>query len=167
MYLRLRHATLGSVTLRPTPRAAPRREGRVNIHRPRLQMLRFRAETAKALTTVFAGFAFTTTSFPNIILFPALVAGFTFVLILHNPGRVKIPVDFTSPAPISASVPITFPHTDFLRSICVASASASAPLLIAAPEAFIALIAFIAFMGAMLASQTLEKGSARGAPKQC
>merc|ERR1719506_1844399 len=117
MYLRLRRATLGSFTLRSTPRAAPRRAGRVKLHRPRLQMLRFRAATAKAFTTVFAGFAFTTTSFPNIILFPALVAGFTLVLILHNPGRVKMPVDFTSPAPISASDPITFPHTDFLRSI--------------------------------------------------
>merc|ERR1740123_1275673 len=56
-----------------------------------------------------AGFAFTTTSFPNIIFFPALVAGFTLVLILHSPGRVKMPVDFTSPAPISARFPSTFP----------------------------------------------------------
>merc|ERR1719158_966730 len=96
---------------------SPRRASRLNIHEATLQMLRFRAATAKALTTVLAGLAFTTTSFPNIIFFPALVAGFTLVLIRQSPGRVKMPVDFTSPAPISARLPMTFPHTDFLRSI--------------------------------------------------
>ena len=49
------------------------------------QMLRVRAATAKALTSIFAGFVFTTTSFTNIICFAALVAGFSRVLIRHSP----------------------------------------------------------------------------------
>merc|ERR1711874_152916 len=93
---------------------SPTGAGRLNTQWPTPQMLRFKAATAKALTTVFAGFAFTTTSFPNIILFPALVAGFTRVLILHSPGRVKMPAFFTSLAPISARLPMSFPQTDFL-----------------------------------------------------
>merc|ERR1719192_2453130 len=71
-----------------------------------------------ALTTVLAGFAFTTVSLPNIILLVALVAGFLRVLILARPGMVKTP--------------------DFFTSALVASESARAPLVMAfAAAAFI------------------------------
>merc|ERR1719206_1226356 len=47
------------------------------------------AAVGNALTTVLAGFALTTTSWPNIILLAAFVAGFLLVLILAKPGMVK------------------------------------------------------------------------------
>merc|ERR1719240_2626321 len=77
------------------------------------QMLAFNAATGNALTIFLAGFAFTTTTFPNTSLFPALVAGFMRVLILTSPGSVKTPVLFASLVPISASVAKTLPATDF------------------------------------------------------
>merc|ERR1712107_435074 len=48
------------------------------------------AAVQNAFTTVFAGFAFTTTVFPNISLLPAL-AGFRRVLIMQRPGMTKLP----------------------------------------------------------------------------
>merc|ERR1719150_1833730 len=60
------------------------------------QMDFFSAAVQNAFTTVFAGFAFTTTVFPNISLLPALVAGFTRVLIMQSPGMVNLPALFTS-----------------------------------------------------------------------
>ena len=65
------------------------------------QMLAFNAATGNALTTVLAGFAFTSVSLPNMILLVALVAGFLRVLILARPGMVNTPVFFASAAPIS------------------------------------------------------------------
>merc|ERR1719436_1443256 len=108
----------------------------------RVQMLRFRAATANAFTTVFAGFAFTMTVLPNISRDPALVAGFTLVLILQRPGMVNTPLLFTSLAAISARQLMAFVHCDLLSSHCAASASASPPFVIDAP-----LLAFIAFIG--------------------
>merc|ERR1712129_691539 len=64
-------------------------------------MLAFNAATGNALTTVLAGFAFTSVSLPKMILLVALVAGFLRVLILARPGMVNTPVFFASAAPIS------------------------------------------------------------------
>merc|ERR1711865_779055 len=63
-----------------------------------------RAATGYAFTTVFAGFAFTFVSRPNIMRTPALVAGFTRVLIRHRPGMVKMPFFFTSLEAISTKL---------------------------------------------------------------
>merc|ERR1712173_296784 len=95
--------------------------------------LAFRAATAKALTTVFAGLALTMTVLPNISLLPALVAGFFLVLMRHRPGIVKMPVFFTSPVPISARLAMNLLATVFFSSSFVARASAMAPLDMAVP----------------------------------
>ena len=62
----------------------------------------FKAETRNAFTTFLAGFALTITTLPKTSLFPAFVAGFILVLILHTPGMGKIPVLLTSRMAISA-----------------------------------------------------------------
>merc|ERR1712141_481229 len=96
-------------------------------------MLFFKALTGKALTMVLAGFAFTICILPNISRFPALVAGFTRVLILQRPGMVKRPAFFTSAVATVARVLRIFAHCDFFTSVPVANASASAPLVIGLP----------------------------------
>merc|ERR1719446_945839 len=106
------------------------------------QMLFFRAAAGKAFTIFRAGFAFTITTLPKTSLLPAFVAGFTRVFNLHKPGREKMPVDPTSFVATSAKLSMTFEHTDFFSSHEVASASASAPLVIA----FVAVV----FMGAIV-----------------
>jgi len=63
------------------------------------QTAAFKAATANALTTVFAGFAFTICILPKISLLPALVAGFTRVLMRQRPGITKIPFFLTSAVP--------------------------------------------------------------------
>merc|ERR1719221_2095204 len=108
------------------------------------QMLALRAATGNALTTFFAGLAFTMVILPKISLLPALVAGFMRVLMRQRPGRVKMPAFLTSAVPISARVLMTLAATVFFSSHCVATASAIAPLVMALPPAF------IAFMGAMV-----------------
>merc|ERR1712217_233715 len=95
-----------------------------------IQMLALRAATGNALTTFFAGLAFTMVILPKISLLPALVAGFMRVLMRQRPGRVKMPVFFTSAVPISARLFITLAATDFFSSHCVARVSAMAPLVI-------------------------------------
>merc|ERR1719471_2328344 len=97
------------------------------------------AAVGNALTTVFAGFALTTTISPNIIFLPAFVAGFFFVLTLARPGMVNTPDFFTSAIPISANLSKSFVTTPFFSSAPVARLSARAPLLIAFAAAFIAL----------------------------
>merc|ERR1719445_1301044 len=89
------------------------------------------AAVGNALTTVLAGFALTTTSWPNIILLAAFVAGFLLVLILARPGMVKTPAFLTSAVPTSAKEPKSFVTTLFFSSQLVARASAMAPLVIA------------------------------------
>merc|ERR1712137_184194 len=109
------------------------------------------AAVQNAFTTVFAGFAFTTTVFPNISLLPALVAGFRRVLIMQRPGMVNLPALFTSLVATLAKVPKILPTSDFFRSCAVAMASARPPLVITALLDFMAFMAvFIAFMGAIL-----------------
>merc|ERR1711920_113817 len=102
------------------------------------------AATAKAFTMVLAGFALTITILPKISFFPALVAGFRRVLIMHRPGMVTFPVFFTSPVATLASVSRTLVTCDFFSSVPSARACAKAPLVNGLPP----FIAFIAFIGA-------------------
>merc|ERR1719411_286964 len=75
------------------------------------QIARLSAAAGNALTTVLAGFALTTTSWPNIIFFPAFVAGFCLVLILARTGMVNTPDFLTSVPPTSANLPKSFETT--------------------------------------------------------
>merc|ERR1719189_2447919 len=72
------------------------------------QMLFLSAATAKALTIFLAGFAFTTTTLPNISLLPAFVAGFVFSFSIVRPGTVNLPADLTSFVPTAARLASTF-----------------------------------------------------------
>merc|ERR1719402_85342 len=92
----------------------------------------FSAATANALTTVFAGLAFTIVSLPKISFFPALVAGFLRVLILQRPGKEKTLFFFNSAVAISARLARSFVTFFFLSSHPVARASAKALLPITA-----------------------------------
>merc|ERR1719188_1532639 len=131
------------------------KQARWTVHEPLVsypqqetQMLFFKAATQKALTTVLAGFAFTMVSFPKISLLPALVAGFTRVLIMTNPGMVNLPVFLTSLVATSAKLSSTLFTTAGFCSVAAASAAAMPLFDKAAPAlAFPAFIAFIA--GAM------------------
>mmetsp|Transcript_1516 Transcript_1516/g.927 ORF Transcript_1516/g.927 Transcript_1516/m.927 type:complete len:130 (-) Transcript_1516:33-422(-) len=88
------------------------------------------AATGNALTTVFAGFAFTTTSFPNITFLPAFVAGFFRVFTMQRPGSVNFPSPFNSCVAIPPREPMTLEHSLFFRPVSLASASARAPFVI-------------------------------------
>merc|ERR1712054_356679 len=105
------------------------------------------AATGKALTTVLAGFAFTFISWPKAILTPALVAGFTRVLILQRPGMVKMPVFLTFVVASVAKLSRRPAHTFVFISCCSARVLTRAPLVITLllPD----FMAFIVFMGAM------------------
>merc|ERR1719229_1867411 len=116
----------------------------------------FSAATGKAFTMVLAGFAFTITTLPKISLLPALVAGFTRVLIMHTPGIVHFPALFTSRVATLARLSRIFDTSDFFSSVASANSCARAPLL-SAVIAFMPL--FIAFIGAMAALTT--RGMAR------
>merc|ERR1712217_270109 len=94
------------------------RELRANL----FQMLFFKAATGYALTTVFAGFAFTICILPKISRFPALVAGFKRVLTMQTPGMVNLPLFFTSVAAIVAKVSSNLEPCDFFNSCFVANA---------------------------------------------
>merc|ERR1719166_627470 len=100
------------------------------------QMLFFNALTGKAFTIVLAGFAFTICILPKISRFPALVAGLRRVLIMQRPGTMNLPAFFTSDVAVVARVSRIFEHTDFLTSVPVASASQSAPFVMALVAAF-------------------------------
>eukprot|EP00973_Karenia_brevis_P013358 1814116-Karenia_brevis.AAC.1 len=62
------------------PAELPRQARLMNQFKLGIPLL-FKAATGNAFTTVFAGFALTTTSLPKNIFFPAFVAGFWRVLI--------------------------------------------------------------------------------------
>merc|ERR1719446_1337926 len=98
---------------------------------PMLQMLFFSAATAKAFTTVLAGFAFTTVNLPNIIFLPAFVAGFFLVLTMQTPGSVNLPDFFTSAVAIVAMLSRIFAQSDLFSPAPAASFSAKPPLVIA------------------------------------
>merc|ERR1719291_110429 len=87
------------------------------------QMLFFSAATAKALTTFLAGFAFTTTTLPNISLLPALVAGFVFNFNIARPGTVNLPVDLTSFVPTAARLASTFLQSAPFKPVAAAIAA--------------------------------------------
>merc|ERR1712138_143637 len=118
-------------------------------HYAAFQIWDFRAATGNAFTTVLAGLAFTLISWPKAILTPALVAGFKRVLILQRPGIVKMPVFFTSVVARVAKLSRSPEHTLVFISCCSARVLTRAPFVMALPLAF---MAFIAFMGAMVAS---------------
>merc|ERR1719263_872634 len=101
----------------------------------------FSADTGKAFTIVFAGFAFTLVSLPNIILTPAFVAGFVRVLMRQMPGMVKTPVFFTSLVAMATKLLITSEQALCFKPCSVAIAFIKAPFVIAF------LPAFIDFMG--------------------
>merc|ERR1711934_1116689 len=96
-----------------------------------LQICFFSAATGKAFTTVFAGFAFTLVSLPNIILTPAFVAGFVLVLMRQRPGTVKIPAFLTSVVAIVTKLLITSEQAFCFKLCSVASAFVKAPFVIA------------------------------------
>merc|ERR1712232_654114 len=121
-----------------------------------------RAATAKAFTTVVAGFAFTIITLPKTSLLPALVAGFTRVLIMQRPWMVNLPF-FTSLVATTAKLSSIFLATAGFTSVASASAAARPPFVMTAPAlAFIA--AFIAFIGAMA---TLEYRPSGGREQTC
>merc|ERR1711972_877360 len=96
------------------------------------QMAALSAAAGNAFTTVFAGLALTMHTLPNISLLPALVAGFTRVLILHRPAMLKAPFFLTSAVTASAR-PAMYSRTIFgFTSHLVATAAINAPLLMAA-----------------------------------
>merc|ERR1719174_3659512 len=112
-----------------------------------VQICFFRAATGKALTTVFAGCAFTFFSSPNIILTPAFVAGLTRVLMRQRPGMVKMPFFFTSAVAIATKLSSTSEQAFCFNSCSVAIAFVKAPFVIALlPEDFMEAARFIAFM---------------------
>merc|ERR1719499_2391273 len=144
---KLRHATF-STAAAPVPRDTYGQQAcsrvRLLSEELRFQMDFFSAAVQNAFTTVFAGFAFTTTVFPNISLLPALVAGFRRVLIMQIPGMVNLPALFTSLVATLARVSKILPTSDFFRSCAVAMASAR-PVLV-----MTGLLDFMAFIGAIL-----------------
>merc|ERR1719223_2071690 len=113
----------------------------------------FSALTGNALTTVFAGFAATVTSLPNISLLPAFVAGFFLVLIMTRPGITNLPTCFTCLPANSARASTILAQSDFFSSEAVARASAIPVFDRAVPAdlgfAFIAFMAVIDFIAVM------------------
>merc|ERR1719263_1094974 len=87
----------------------------------------FSAATAKALTTVLAGFALTLISLPKAKRLPALVAGLCLVLIMQTPGMVNLPF-LTSLLARSAKASKTFDTSDLFFSHASPKASAMALL---------------------------------------
>merc|ERR1719343_1552810 len=87
------------------------------------QTLFFSAATANALTTFLAGFAFTTTTLPNISRLPAFVAGFVFTFNIARPGTVNLPVDLTSFAATPARLASTFLQSAAFKPVAVAIAA--------------------------------------------
>merc|ERR1719487_2438906 len=120
------------------------------------QICALSAATGKAFTTVLAGLAFTFISWPKAILTPALVAGFTRVLILQSPGMVKMPVFLTSVVARVAKLSRRPAHTFVFISCCSASVLTRAPLVMTLLPDFMAFIAFMLFMGAMVAEKLGE-----------
>merc|ERR1719261_1183141 len=126
-------------------------------HRAASQICALSVATGKAFTTVLAGFAFTFISWPKAIRTPALVAGFTRVLILQRPGMVKMPAFFTSAVARVAKLEMSPDITFVFISCCSASVLTRAPFVMALPLAFIAFWVFIDFMGAMVCGTELGR----------
>merc|ERR1712165_525865 len=75
------------------------------------------------LTTFLAGFAFTTTTLPNISLLPAFVAGLVFSFNIARPGTVNLPVDLTSFVPTAARLASTFLQSPPFKPVAAAIAA--------------------------------------------
>merc|ERR1719498_1912396 len=123
----------------------------------------FNAATAKALTTVLAGFALTLISLPKATRFPALVAGLCLVLIMQTPGMVNLPFLISLLAK-SAKASKTFDTSDLFFSHASPKASAMAllgmdfTLFIAFfMPFFMAFIAFLAIWKFALGIWSFEK----------
>merc|ERR1719191_1654246 len=103
-------------------------------------------------TRVLAGFAFTNTSLPKAIRFPAFVAGFFFSLIMVIPGMANFPAAFSC-AGISAS---RAPKTAFTSFFLIPEADSIAPKIsafgIARPFAAL-LTRFMAFIAFTMATR--------------
>merc|ERR550514_1142111 len=96
---------------------------------PQNQNSSLRTLAGKALTTVLAGFAFTSTSLPNIIFFPAFVAGFFLVLIITRPGTTNLPFFLVSSVAMLAKVDRAVLATLFFTSQLSAIAATRAVLV--------------------------------------
>merc|ERR1719213_1319947 len=88
---------------------------------------------ANAFTTFFAGAAFTLISFPNAILVPAFLAGFSRSLIIVSPGIVILPDDFRASGTSSSRAPMTALHSFFATPDFDAKLSNTAVLVMVAP----------------------------------
>merc|ERR1711988_1032150 len=126
----------------PTPGAGFVPACQTSIRSHLLQMLFFNAETQNAFTIFLAGAAFTLISLPKATLVPAFLAGFILVLIMQRPGMVNLPAFFTSAVASAANSPSTFVHSDFLRPVLVAKASAMPVFDMDTALAFITFMAF-------------------------
>merc|ERR1719335_2058595 len=103
----------------------------------RTQICCLSAATAKAFTTVFAGFALTFVSLPNITLTHAFVAGLVLVLMRQTPGMVNTPDFFTSVVATVTKLFSTLEQAFVFNPCSVAIAFNRAPFVIAfAPPAF-------------------------------
>merc|ERR1711865_1320681 len=121
---------------------------------PSAQICDLRAATANAFTTVLAALAFTLTSLPKMFLMPALVAGFTRVLILHKPGMVKMPAFFTSVVARAAKLSRISEHALVFISCLSANVLTMAPLDMALAPAFIDFMDFMLFMDLAMAAES-------------
>merc|ERR1719263_1270766 len=90
-----------------------------------------------AFTMVFAGFAFTLVSLPNITLTPAFVAGFVRVFKRQSPGMVNTAFFLTSWVAMATRLFITSAHIFCFRPCSVARAFEMEPFVMALPQAFI------------------------------
>merc|ERR1719164_102263 len=122
------------------------------------------AATAKAFTTVFAGFALTFLISPKISLVQALVAGFLLVLMRQRPGTAKTPVFLTSCAPMAARLSNTAEHWEFFKPCSSAIDLTMALFAMAFAPDFIDFLAFIAFIAFFMAMVLMTRYG--GASKQ-
>merc|ERR1719229_1493876 len=136
-------------TTKPWPNDITLEESIMNVRSPvarQTQNSLLMATAGNALTTVFAGFALTTTTLPNISLLPALVAGFFRVFSIAMPGMTNLAFFFTSSVAMAASASKNF----FAAAGLISHASATAE----ARELFVITEEAIAFIfGAMPAAR--------------
>merc|ERR1719171_2950034 len=103
-------------------------------------------------TSVLAGFAFTNTSLPKAIRFPAFVAGFFFSLIMVIPGMVIFPDAFSCAGIRDSRAPKTAFTSFFLIPEVDSIALKTSPFGIARPFAAL-LTRFMAFIAFTMASR--------------
>merc|ERR1719352_2262032 len=99
---------------------------------------------------VRAGFAFTLISLPKASRVPALVAGFTRVLMRQRPGTEKTPQRFTSLVPRVVMLLMNSETCFCFKECSPASCFAMAPLVIALVAAF---MVFMVLMGGSISAE--------------